>query len=178
MTAANKRGIIVCLGLWALSSAVSAQRPRSEFAEYLGTWTLDESAGDIRELRAPRILVIAATPTEITVTKDSGAPEVYRIDGTESTTRELRAGVPMEHRYSLLWVTGVAELTSKSRRDNGKPTQTHIVTDAYGVSGDALTVGRQRDLVTVEQPRIEAPRNLTAFTAPAKYIQTLIYRRR
>jgi hypothetical protein len=174
----NRTRIAVYVGLLAVSSAVSAQQPLREFAEYRGTWALDESAGDIRALRVARTLVITTTRTEITVTRDSDLPEVYPIDGTESKTRDLQAGAPIEHRYRLLVIADTLELTSKTKQDNARPTLTHIATDAYRVSGDTLTVGRQRDFVTVEREHAEPPGHLTAFVAPANYIQTLVYRRR
>jgi hypothetical protein len=126
----------------------------------------------------PRILVLTATPTEITVTKDSDAPEVYQVDGTESKTRDVRSGTATEHRYSLLLIADTLELTSKTKQDTGKPTLMHIVTDAYRVSGDTLTVGRQKDAVTLERERVEPPGHLTSFVAPDNYIRTFAYRRK
>jgi len=172
------RGMVVSVGLLAISSTASAQQTPRDFAEYRGTWTLEESAGDIRAPNAARTLVITTTPTEITVTKDSGSPEVYRIDGTESKARDQRSGAPIEHRYSLLLIADTLELTSKTKQDSGKPTLTHLATDAYRVSGDTLTVGRQRDTLMLEREGVEPPGNLMAFAAPAKYIRTLVYRRK
>ena len=48
-------------------------RPSREFPEFRGTWVLDESAGKGRIVGLPlaRKLVIATTPTELSLVKDA-----------------------------------------------------------------------------------------------------------
>jgi hypothetical protein len=170
----NHRTLVVCLGLLAVSPAVSGQQPRV-FPEYRGTWTLDESAGAgrIAGLPVARTLVIMTTPTEITVAKDSGLPEVYRFDGTESKSRDPRTGVPLEHRYSFLLVADMLALTSRlTRQETGRPALTEILTDAYRALGDTLTVQRQLSQL------VEPPGSLATFAVSTNYRQTLVYRRR
>ncbi len=166
---------LLCVGLLTLSSAASAQQPPREFAEYRGTWVLDETAGAgrIAGLRVARTLVIVTTPTEISVTKDSGFPEIYRTDGRESKIRDPRTGVEIEHRYSFTLVADMLALTSRlTRQDNGRPALTEIVTDAYRVAGDTLTVERQLSQL------VEPPGHLTTFAVPTNNRQTIVYRRR
>ena len=168
--------VMFCVGLLAGLSTVSAQQ--SPLAEYRGTWTLDESAVGARADVA-RTLIISMTPDEITVTKDSRPSEVYRIDGTELRTRDLRAGAPIEHRYSLLVIADRLELTIKTKQESITPALTHIATDAYRVTRNTLTVGRQRDVLTVEREGITPPPpRLEGFAALANYRQMLVYRRR
>jgi hypothetical protein len=52
--------------------AQAENRPPREFQEVRGTWTLDETAGAgrIAGLPVARTIVIATTPTEISVVKD------------------------------------------------------------------------------------------------------------
>ena len=58
-------------------------RPPREFAAFRGTWVLDESAGrgQIGGLPLARTLMIATTPTDISLVKDALAAEAYRLDG-------------------------------------------------------------------------------------------------
>jgi hypothetical protein len=148
--------------------AQDVDKPR-EFPEFRGTWTLDETATEglrrtVNRAGQPmvfdplgfpvaRTLVIATTPTEISITKDSDLPEVYRFDGTETQTRDPRTGVPLLPRYSFTLVAGALALTTKKV----EPERTEVVTDAYSLAEwNVLRVERQ-----------------LSYVAPQGYLRTL-----
>jgi hypothetical protein len=75
--------------------AQAEQRPPRQFPEFVGTWTLDGSAGrgHIAGLPVARTIAITTTPTEISLVKDS-ASEIYKLDGSETTMRDAGPGPP------------------------------------------------------------------------------------
>ena len=143
--------VAVALVLVATAAAQDSDRPR-EFTEFRGTWLLDDTAGteNIRHgvdragrsltydglgLSLARRLVIETSATAITLTKDSSLPEVYRLDGTETQTKDPRTGAPLAHRYSFTLVSQMLALTSRLTRccDAGGRASTEIITDAYSL---------------------------------------------
>jgi hypothetical protein len=135
--------------------AQDSDAPR-EFTELRGTWILDEAAteglrrmvsrtGESRVFDGlgfpvARTLVIATTPTEMSVTKDAGLPEVYRFDGTETQTRDPRTGAPLAERYRFTLVAELLALTLMRPRGD----MTEIITDAYSLTEwTVLRVERQ-----------------------------------
>ena len=172
---------LLCGALVVLSVPVVAQgdvQPSREFPEFRGTWTRDDTAGSghIGGLTVARTLVIATTPTEISVAKDGSAPEIYRFDGGETQIRDPRTGVPLARRYSLLLVADMLALTIRltqppSLGDGRNLTMTETITDAYRVAGDILTVERQ--LSVVRQP----PGSIATMQNPGNNRQTIVYRR-
>ena len=167
--------------LAASSGALLAQRdiqPPREFPEFRGTWIRDEGAGSgrIAGLTVARTLVIATTPTEISVAKDGAVPEIYRFDGTEAQIRDPRTGAPLDRRYSFLLVADMLALTSRWTRlpglgDSRKAAAIETITDAYRVAGDVLTVERQ--LSVVWQP----PGSIATMQNAGNNRQTIVYRR-
>jgi hypothetical protein len=157
-----------------LVSARAQTRPAREFPEFRGTWVLDEraGAGHITGLPVVRTIEITTTPTEISLKKDSGEPEVYRFDGTETKT-DRRTGAVLDQGYSFTLVAGTLALTSKRiRRNQSGQTYTNIITDAYSVSDDVLTVERQLSVL------IQPPGTLATLEDPNNNRQTLVYRRK
>ncbi|HEY3043144.1 MAG TPA: hypothetical protein VGJ39_03915 [Vicinamibacterales bacterium] len=130
---------------------------------------MDEAAGTGRIVGLPvaRTLIIATTPVEISLVKDAKDPEVYRVDGTETTLKDPRTGAVLDRRYRFTLVADMLALTSRLTRG----TFTNIITDAYKVAGDVLTVERQ--LSVLSQP----PGNLVTLSDPRNNRQTLVYRR-
>jgi hypothetical protein len=163
--------LAVLIALPATMWAQVEQRPPREFPEFRGTWILDESAGKghISGLPVVRRLVIATTTTEITVTKDSGAPEVYRVDGGE--TPRAGGAVNALFSYRLTLVGDALALTTTRARPNAGETLTNVITDAYSVSDDVLTI--ERSLSVVRTP----PGVLVTLSDPRNSRQTLVYRR-
>ena len=162
----------------ALALAQAEIRPTQEFTALRGTWTLDESAGRgrIGGLQIPHKLVITTTPTEFRVTKDDADAEAYRLDGTETVSYDTRR--------SIVLVAGMlAATTRRTRRDRGYAF-TNVVTDAYGVNGDVLTVERQLSVVvaplTLREGRVtdeSREGHLAELENPNNSRQTIVYRR-
>jgi len=145
-------------------------RTPREFVEFRGTWLLDEpaGAGRIAGLPIARTLVIATTPAQISLVKDAADPEVYLFDGTESPVKDPRTGAVLDRRYSFALVAGMLALTSKRTRGQF----TNIITDAYAVAGDTLTVERQLSVLA------EPSGSLVTLSQESNSRQTLIYHRR
>ena len=157
-----------------LAWAQAQNRPPREFVEFRGTWILDETSGKghIAGLSVARTIVIATTPTEIAVTKDSAPPEIYRIDGTETGNKDLRTGATLNRGYRFTLVAEALALTYRMTR--GQTTgvsATNIITDAYSVSGNTLIVERQLSVL------VEPPGNLVTLENPNNNRQTIVYRR-
>ena len=151
-----------------LALAQDSDRPRA-FPELRGTWLLEETSGNGLRQAVNRVgqqvvydglgfpvarrLVIATTPTEISLTKDGGLPERYRFDGVESQTKDPRTGGLLDGRYRFTLVAGSLALTSSLP----SASTTQIVTDLYDLKEwDVLTVQRQ-----------------LSYLAPAGHLRTL-----
>ena len=150
-------GVLFAILLAATSSAgAQAGRAMRTFPQFVGTWTLDEAASTRRLLMTPRVahqLTLETTPETITVTKrlrlgpNDGAPatpppEVYRLDGTETRLTDTRTGAVLDVSYRFTLVADMLALTFKQGR-TGWTNGFTLVTDAYAVDGDVLTVHRQ-----------------------------------
>jgi hypothetical protein len=135
------------------------------FPQFVGTWILDEAASTGRMRMAPPpavTLTIATTSTAITVTRtldlpppgpegrrlatNTPPPEVYTVNGAPT----LRQEGQYEKAYSFVLVADALALTEKMSNwvRRGDPQMTNrdaftMVTDAYSVEGDVLTVHRQ-----------------------------------
>jgi len=161
--------------------AVYAQaeiRPAREFTAFRGTWTLDESAGrgNISGPTVAHTLVIGTTPTELRLTKDGADPEVYRFDGEDTGEYDT-------HRGLALVADTLATTTRRIRRNRGYAITT-LVTDAYAVNGDVLTVERQLSVLvaplTLKDGRVTDAAGAGHFVElenPNNNRQTLVYRR-
>lgn len=149
--------------------------PPREFPEFRGTWVLDESAGrgHIVGLPLARTLRIATTPSELTLTKDSG-DDVYRLDGTEVTVGDTVKRVTL--------VAGALAVTTRRTRRQRGYAFTNIITDAYSVNGDVLTVERQLAVAVEPDPApgsgIQSPGHLVELSEPRNNRQTIVYRRK
>lgn len=163
------------------AAAQSTRLPR-DFAEFRGTWLLDpdRSVGRIAALPAAKQVVISTTPAEFTVTKDSGEPETYRIDGSEVQPRDERTGVLLDLTRRFTLVAGMVALTTTERRPvaggpaaafTGTRTITTIITDAYMVLGDELTVERQMSGLALPEG------HLVTLADPGNNAMTMVYRR-
>lgn len=138
-------------------------RPPRTFPLFAGTWLLDEAASTGRLNMAPpvpRTVTIATTPDAVSVTKrlelpperpgregkrratDTPPPEIYRFDGTETTLWDGQ-------RATFLLVGDALALTIR-RGNPARGDNITVVTDAYSVEGDVLTLERQ--LSTVLMP--------------------------
>jgi hypothetical protein len=164
-----------------LASAQDSDRPR-EFPELRGTWLLDEKGSGLRPavnrlgqqvmfdglgFPVSRRLVIATTPTEISLARDGGLPEIYRFDGAESQTKDPRTGGLLDTRYRFTLVAGSPALTS--RLPSALVTQ--IVTDLYDLKEwEVLTVQRQLSYLAQEG-------HLRTLSGIRNDPQTIVYRR-
>ena len=166
------------IGFPAMALAQAEAQPPREFPAFRGTWVLDQSAGTghIAGLPLARTLVIATTPTEISVAKDAWAAEVYRVDGSETSVRgDLRG--------SMLLVADALALTTRNVRCCQRGYAfTNVITDAYSVAGDTLTVERQLSVVVqpagVKEGRADpGPGRLATLQDPNNNRQTIVYRR-
>ena len=161
--------------------AQSSQRPR-DFAEFRGTWIHDpdSSLGRIAALPVAKRLVITTTPTTFTIAKDSAEPEAYKIGAGDEQLRDERTGALLETTRRFTLVAGMVALTSTNTRaiaggpaaaGTGTRTLTNIITDAYSVVGDTLTVERQ--LSVLAQPE----GHLVTLANIANNRMTMVYRR-
>lgn len=155
----TRRTALLLVGLTTFPLAIDAQvkpRPTRTFPQFVGSWALDEAANTGRLTITPRLaltMTITTTANEITVSKrlrlaandrlsDSPPPEVYRLDGTETVARDVRTGVTLDRGYRFTLVADMLALTVKERMSNAHGPFT-LVTDAYAVDGNVLTVHRQ-----------------------------------
>jgi hypothetical protein len=150
--------VLVAIALPAVVSAQTENKPRT-FPQFAGTWVLDEAAstGRLRLTpRVPRTVTFSMTPETLTLVKrllltdrdnitDAPPPEVYRFDGTATVRTEGR----YEYHLTFLLVADALVLTTKTTNWVLKSGFT-LVTDAYSVAGDVLTLHRQ--LVSVRPP--------------------------
>ena len=160
-----------------LAWAQAEVRPPREFQAFRGTWVLDESAvsGHIAGLPRTRTLTINTTATDISLVKDSSPAEVYRLDGTETTLSDGR-------RNSFALMAEALELTTRRYREDRGYAFTNVITDAYSVSGDVLTIERQLSVVVQplawEDGRARTgPGRLATLEDPNNNRQTFVYRR-
>lgn len=161
-----------------------------DFAEFRGTWMLDEKATeglryskdragqpvpvDGSGLPIARVLVIATTPTEMTVTRGSALPEIYRYDGSETQARDPRTGASLDERYSFSLAAGLVALTAKTTTDSSVRglRLTEIVTDALSLpEGNVLKVERQ--LAFLQEPG----GHLRTLAGLRNAVHTFLYRR-
>jgi hypothetical protein len=147
---------LAILSVSASQAWAQANRPMRTFPQFVGTWALDEAASTGRLNTTPRIalqLTIDTTPETITVTKrprlgpnDRGPvtppPEVYRFDGSETRLTDGRTSAVLDVSYRFTLAADMLVLTIKEGRPN-VTTGFTLVTDAYAVDGDVLTVHRQ-----------------------------------
>lgn len=132
--------------------AQDSDRPR-EFGEFRGTWVRDQrapSGGVGLSYYVARSLVITTTPTDIAVTKDAGLAEVYRMDGTETQTKDPATGALLIPRYSFRLVAGQLALTTRTTTGPNAAglRTTTILTDAYSLPEfNVLRVERQISLL-------------------------------
>ena len=179
MTGAATRHLCLLLAAMAMAGvtplAQDSDTPQ-QFGEFRGTWRHDAAASDRTAQLSRRVastIVIATSPTAITLTKDDGLPEVYPFDGSETQTRDPRTGAPLEPRYSFRLVAGAVALTWKV--SSGSPLTellTNIVADAYRLTDfDTLTVERQMSVL------VEPPGSLRVLGGLLNQTETLVYRR-
>ena len=180
MTGTRTRGFllfgIACLAMMAPPLQGQAQqgnvlpvRTPREFTGLRGKWTLDERAGEghIAGLPVAHIFLIATTPFEISLTKDTSAPEIYRLDGADRPVTDATTGAVLNVRRRFTLVAGMVALTSARTRGDF----TNIITDAYSAEGDVLTVRRQLSVL------VQPPGNLVTLSDERNNRQTLVYRR-
>jgi hypothetical protein len=150
-------------------SAQAENRPPRLFPAFAGTWTLDQSGGSghIAGLPVARSLVIATSPTGVSVIKDLQPAEEYRWDGKTPARSD---GQGVLHSGIVLVAETLALTTTHTREARGHAF-TNIITDAYRVSGDVLTIERQLSVL------VEPPGSLATLEEPANNRQTLVYRR-
>ena len=155
-----------------------APTPRT-FADFVGTWVLDEAVSTGRMSAAPGATVaFAISPTEITLTRTRKLPEqrsnppdetpirqVYRMDGAETVVID---GGRRELRGRFLLVSDALVFTTSETPRGG---DVNIVTDAYEVAGGVMTARRQ--LVAVR-----APGYIATMQEPSNnHSHTFVYRR-
>jgi hypothetical protein len=150
--------------------AQASQRPPRLFSTFAGTWALDPDAGrgHITGLPVAGTLVISTSPTAITVVKDSRAPETYRFDNREA---DLPGGAVANFHFSFALVADALALTTRRTRSDRGHAFTNIITDAYAVRGDVLTIERQLSVL------VEPPGNLVTLQDENNNRQTFVYRR-
>jgi hypothetical protein len=144
---------------------------------------LDEAASTGRLNITPRIplrMTIEMTPQAMTVTKiprlrpgdnaPAAATEVYRLDGMETRAMDAATGVALARSYRFTLVADMLALTIKEGR-HGEDGAFTLVTDAYAVDGDALTMHRQLS-------SIAPSRTIYTMVDPANNLRhTFVYRR-
>jgi len=147
----------VCLAVTVhVAGAQVEPKPVRTFAEFVGTWILDEAASTGPLTLTPRIplrMTIATTPNEISVTKrlrldprdaasrvsDSPPTEVYRFDGTETKGTDVTMAAGEAWRRFTL----VADMLALTTKQVGHDKAFTMHTDALAIEGDVLTLHRQ-----------------------------------
>jgi len=167
--------VVFFLSSWFLliAKAQAEVAPAREFKEFRGTWIRDDAAGRgrISGLPLARTITIETTATELTLTRDGGS-DVYRLDQRDTQIADTTTRVTL--------VAGALAITSmRTRRQRGYAF-TNIITDAYSVNGDVLTVERQLSVAVEPEPeKSGAPTegHLVELSDPGNNRQTIIYRR-
>ena len=158
--------VLVAAAVLGAAPAVAQDDQFRTFPQFVGTWMLDESASTGRRRMAPSpavTITIATTSTDITVTStldlppetrgggrrlatNTPPPVVYKLNGAPT----LRHGGQYEYTYTFMLVADALALTEKTSNwvRRGDPLMSNrdaftMVTDAYSVEGDVLTVHRQ-----------------------------------
>jgi hypothetical protein len=179
------RGLVMLAAL-AVPAAIPAQNnlPPRTFSQFAGTWVLDEAASTGRLNITPRIpsrMTIEATPLAVTVTKiprlrpadkvpAAPVPETYRLDGMETRVTDPATGVALDRSFRFTLVADMLALTIKEGR-HGEDGAFTLVTDAYAVDGDQLTLHRQLS-------SISPSRTVYTMTEPTNNSRhTFVYRR-
>jgi hypothetical protein len=166
---------LACIVLWpAVLLAQAEIRPALEFQPLRGSWTLDVTAGrgHIAGLSVARTLTIATTATELVLTRDSSASEAYRLDGAETASFDT-------HRIAMPVADALALTTRRIRRQRGYAF-TNVITDAYSVGGDVLTIDVVVQALASPDSRTEGnygPGHLVQLEDPGNERQTIVYRR-
>jgi hypothetical protein len=148
--------------------------PVREFKEFRGTWVIDEGAGrgHISGLPVASTLTIATTMTELTLTTDRGQ-DTYRLDGEDMSLGDTSTRVTL--------VAGALAVTTRRTRHQRGYAFTNIITDAYSVNGDVLTVERQLAVAVQADPDnagVQSPGHLVELSDPKNNRQTIVYRRK
>jgi hypothetical protein len=160
-------GPVLAATILIFPAMASAQSPAREFREFAGTWILDENASSGRiSIPVARTLVIATTPTQLSVIKDDAIAEVYPFDGTQTDLWDGR-------RANFTLVSDSVALTTRRTRTREGLSRTNVITDAYAVAGDVLTIERRWSILW--QP----PGTLATLgdSDPQYFRQRLVYRR-
>jgi hypothetical protein len=138
------------------------QRPVRLFPQFVGTWELDEAASTGRLTLAPRVpatLTISTTATELTISRRlrlqptdravsaTPPPEVYRLDGTETWTKDERTGAVLDASLRFTLVADMLALTTRNAPRAGNRAFTQV-TDALELQGDVLLLHRQLTSMT------------------------------
>ena len=137
------------------------QRPVRLFPQFVGTWVLDEAASTGRLTAAPRVpvtLTISTTATELTLARrlrlqpadrisETPPPEVYRLDGTETWTKDDRTGAVLDASLRFTLVADMLALTTRNAPRAGGRAFTQV-TDALELQGDVLLLHRQLTSMT------------------------------
>jgi hypothetical protein len=159
--------VVACASVLAQVQFIERQTPVRTFSEFVGTWTLDQSASSGRMRMAPPPAVslrISTNPNEISVTStldlppetpgregkrlatNTPPPKVYRLNGAPT----LVYGGQYEYSYTFQLVADALVLTEKTSNwvRRGDPLMSNrgaftMVTDALSVDGDTLTLHRQ-----------------------------------
>lgn len=169
----------VLIPLLAWSQQGNGLPPRT-FPDFVGTWLIDDAAST-GELRMPvaHTLTITTTRESIHVIKLMRWPplpperegsrrpfetEVYRFDGTETSLADGSRG-------TFLLVADALVLTTR-RGDPARGDNIGVVTDAYSVTGDLLTLRRQISTILLPAGHIA-----TMTGAAANVHHTYVYRR-
>ena len=177
---------LLSTGMLLLDATASGQteRPIRLFPQFVGTWALDEAASTGRLTITPRIpltLTIATTPTELTVTRRlrlapadrasaTPPPEVYRLDGTETWSKDDRTGVLLDVSWRFTLVADMLALTTRNAPRAGGRAFTQV-TDALAVEGDVLMLHRQLTSMT------DAGAILVMQEPTNNFKHTFVYRR-
>ena len=138
---------MLMVALTAAAAAAQTTKPIRTFAQFAGTWTLDESASTGRLTLAPLSLAIDTTRTEFHVTRTlrpermmrpelaSPPMEIYRLDG-RVTTDSAPTVDAFERTRQFTLVADMPALTTTVHRLGDKAWT--LQTDALELQGDTL----------------------------------------
>lgn len=147
---------LVSLGHSAASAQQAQNRAVEDFSLLAGRWLADPP---FKELAGPKprfvnTLVMAVTPSEITLDRGYAPIERYRLDGTPTDLGDNRT-------TSMVLLNGGVALTTRRVRLASQTFPATIHTDVYRVEGDVLTMDSRRSqtqadgtLVQMESTRV------------------------
>ena len=159
MTTAWRLPIALSLALSATQAGLAGQGVQ----ELAGAWNVDCARWGSRDASPggfPVTFVVRTSAAEVTIVRNGGPVETYRLDGTPTQLPDGRQGIAAIEGGALT----VTITRTRQQGDDGPYLTT--TRDVYRASGDLLTIERQSFGQRPGEPK-----------GPGSVVQTVIYRK-